>query len=102
VEKTLTARLAWSVFEPNSTTTRAILGFSVSQFLETLRKRGMFAGISAAEAYGVTCDGTNNTPDSAARGELTVDIQIAPTKPYEFIRISLTAQADAIEVTEAT
>lgn len=101
IEKTLAARLAWSVFEPNSITTRAILAFSVSQFLETLRKRGMFAGTTAAEGYSVTCDGTNNTPDSAARGELTIDIGIAPSKPYEFIRISLTAEADAIEVTEA-
>ena len=102
IEKTLASRLAWSVFEPNSTTTRAILKFSVEQFLETLRKRGMFAGATAAQSYSVACDGGNNTPDSASRGELFIDIGIAPTKPYEFIRFSLTAQADAIEVTEAT
>lgn len=102
IEKTLAAQLAWSVFEPNSATTRAILKFSVEQFLETLRKRGMFAGATAAQAYSVACDGGNNTPDSAARGELFIDIGIAPTKPYEFISFSLTAQAEAIEVTEAT
>lgn len=102
IEKTLASRLAWAVFEPNSTTTRAILAFAVGQFLETLRMRGMFAGTTAEQAYAVVCDGSNNTPDSAARGELLIDIGIAPTRPYEFIRISLTAQADAIEVTEAT
>ena len=102
IEKTLAARLAWSVFEPNSTTTRAILKFSVEQFLETLRKRGMFAGTTAAQAYSVACDGGNNTPAGAARGELVIDIGIAPTKPYEFISFSLTAQSEAIEVTEAT
>lgn len=102
VEKTLAARLAWSVFEPNSATTRAILMFSVQQFLETLRRRGMFAGTTAAQAYDVACDGRNNSPDSAVRGELVIDIGIAPTKPYEFISFNLTAQSEAIEVTEAT
>lgn len=100
IEKTLLARLQWAVFEPNAPGLRHILRFSVEQFLESLRRRGMFAGDSAAAAYAVTCDGRNNTPSDAARGEVILDIAVAPSRPYEFIRISLRAQADAIEVTE--
>jgi len=100
IEKTLLARLQWAVFEPNAPGLRHILRFSVEQFLESLRRRGMFAGDSAAAAYAVTCDGRNNSPAEAARGEVILDIAIAPARPYEFIRISLQAQADAIEVTE--
>jgi hypothetical protein len=102
IEKTLESRLNWAVFEPNGITTRQILRFSVAQFLETLRMRGMFAGASAAEAYTVICNGDNNTPDGISRGELVMDISIAPTRPYEFITFSLAAEADAIEVTERT
>lgn len=100
IEKTLEAQLSWSVFETNNVTTRQIMKFAVSQFLESLRKRGMFAGSSADEAYFVKCDGDNNTSTTIARGELLLEIGIAPTRPYEFLLFTLSAEAEAIEVTE--
>lgn len=100
LERTLLSRLNWAVFETNNLTTRQILKFSIEQLLERMRRRGMFAGTTAEAAYSVICDEQVNPPAGQARGELVAEIAIAPTQPYEFISFSLSAQADAIEVTE--
>ncbi|NBD30762.1 MAG: hypothetical protein GVY31_12080 [Alphaproteobacteria bacterium] len=100
LERTLLSRLNWAVFETNSVATRQILKFSIEQLLERMRRRGMFAGSTAEAAYSVICDAQVNPPAGQARGELVAEIAIAPTQPYEFISFSLSAQADAIEVTE--
>ncbi|MEL7097503.1 MAG: phage tail sheath C-terminal domain-containing protein [Pseudomonadota bacterium] len=102
IERTLLSRLTWAVFEPGNALTRQVLKFSMEQFLERLRLRGMFAGSSAAEAYSVICDDSVNTAAGQARGELVVEIAIAPTQPYEFITFSLAAQQEAIDVTEGS
>ncbi len=102
LERTLLSRLTWAVFEPNSATTRHILKFAIESLLEGMRRRGMFAGDTPAAAYSVICDEDVNPPAGQARGELVAEIAIAPTQPYEFIRFSLSAQSDAIEVTERT
>lgn len=102
IERTLLSRLNWAVFEPGNALTRQVLKYSIEQFLEKLRLRGMFAGQSAEEAYTVICDDTVNTQAAQTRGELVVEIGIAPTQPYEFITFSLAAQAEAIDVTEGS
>lgn len=100
LERTLLTRLDWAIFEPTSAFSRQILVFAVTEFLETLRRRGMFAGQIPEEAYSVRCDDDLNQPSNQMRGELIVEISVAPTHPYEFITFSLTAQAEAINVTE--
>ncbi len=102
LERTLLSRLNWAVFEPNNQTTRAVLKFAIEQLLEGMRRRGMFAGSTPEAAYSVTTGEDVNPPAGKARGELVAEIAVAPTQPYEFISFSLSAQAEAIEVTERT
>jgi hypothetical protein len=102
LERTLLSRLNWAVFEPNNQTTRAVLKFAIEQLLEGMRRRGMFAGSTPEAAYSVTTGEDVNPPAGQARGELVAEIAVAPTQPYEFISFSLSAQAEAIEVTERT
>lgn len=100
IEKSLLQKLSFAVFEVNTVTTRQFVRFAVMQFLEGLRRRGMFAGTSAEQSYSVICDESVNTPSTIANGEMYLQIGIAPTRPYEFIRFAISAEADAIEVTE--
>ncbi|KGK41981.1 hypothetical protein LH51_10570 [Nitrincola sp. A-D6] len=100
LERTLLTRFDWAIFEPATPLTRQLIVFAIEEFLETLRRRGMFAGQTPEEAYSVRCDAELNLPASQARGELIAEIAIAPTRPYEFITFSLAAQAEALNVTE--
>jgi len=102
LERTLLSRMNWAVFEPNTQTTRAILKFTIEQLLERMRRRGMFAGSTPDAAYAVNTGADVNPAAGQARGELVAEIAVAPTQPYEFISFSLSAQAEAIEVTERT
>jgi phage tail sheath protein FI len=69
------------LFEPNDKITRD----QVKQVIESamndlVAKRGLYD-------YLVVCDGSNNTSDRIARGELYVDIAIEPVRAVEFIYI---------------
>ena len=69
------------LFEPNDKITRD----QVKQVIESamndlVAKRGIYD-------YLVVCDGSNNTSDRIARGELYVDIAIEPVRAVEFIYI---------------
>jgi phage tail sheath protein FI len=41
-------------------------------------------------AFFVTCDATNNPPETRMPGELYVDIGLAPVRPAEFVVIRIT------------
>lgn len=99
IRKALEVALQWAVFEPNDWRTRAKLALTVGSFLQELWARGAFAGRSADAAYFVRCDDVNNAAEARARGELLVEIGIAPSLPFEFIvlRIGRDANGFAIE-----
>ena len=100
LERTLASRLTWAVFEPNSATTRQILKFVIEQLLEGMRRRGMLAGDTPEASYDVAVDPDLNSRTAQARGELIAEVSVAPALPYEFITFTLSAQSDAIDVTE--
>ena len=60
----------------------------------------MLAGAAPAEAFRVRCDETNNPASRRERGEMHVDIAIAPAKPLEFIVLRLSRVEDAFELAE--
>ena len=64
------------------------------------REGGALAGARPVESYRVRCDETNNPPSGRARGELVIDIAVAPAVPFEFILLRLGRIDQAFELTE--
>jgi uncharacterized protein len=100
IGKALATCLQWAVFEPNDWHTRAKLALVAGSFLEELWARGALAGATAAEAYFVRCDDTNNPPDARARGELLLSIGIAPSVPMEFLVLRIGRDANGLALSE--
>jgi uncharacterized protein len=100
IRRALDAATQWAVFEPNDDGTRALLAQSIGAFLESLRRGGALAGDRPAASWRVRCDEVNNPASDRARGELVVDIAIAPAKPFEFVILRLGRSDAAFELTE--
>lgn len=100
LEKTLEASLQWAVFESNTTVLRQAVVLSIRALLNTLWRSGALAGKTADAAYRIKCDVDNNPGDARSNGQLLAEVGIAPSVPFEFIRIRLGKTLDAIEVTE--
>jgi len=100
LRRALDAATQWAVFESNGFETRTLLAQSIGAFLETLRRGGALAGAGPTEAFRVRCDETNNPPSARERGELHVDIAVAPARPLEFIVLRLSRVEEAFEVAE--
>lgn len=100
VEHALLIAMQWAVFEPNSTRLWGLVTASISNFLNALWKQGALVGNTAAEAYYVKCDATNNTEATASIGQLIVEIGVAPTDPAEFVVFRIGRVGDTLEVTE--
>jgi phage tail sheath protein FI len=90
----------WVVFEPNSPRTRASLTATISRFLNQLWKQGALVGASAAAAFQVVCDDSNNKAATQVLGELFVDIGIAPVVPFEFVLLRLGRSTDSLDIQE--
>lgn len=100
LRRALDAATQWAVFEPNDELVRGLLAQSVGAFLESLRRGGALAGGDPASAWRVRCDETNNPPSARARGELVVDIAIAPARPLEFIILRLGRGEGGFQIAE--
>ncbi|RKP46837.1 phage tail sheath family protein [Trinickia fusca] len=90
VEQSLKQSLQWVVFEPNDQQTWAAVTRDITAFLTTLWQAGGLFGSTAAEAFFVTCDASNNPPETRALGQLYIDVGLAPVYPAEFVIIRLT------------
>ncbi len=103
IEKSLQVSIQWAVFEPNDWRTRAKLALTIGAFLQSLFERGAMVGATAAEAFYLRCDDGNNPADARDRGELLIEVGIAPTVPFEFIvlRIGRDANGFAIHQSDA-
>ncbi|MGV2287326.1 phage tail sheath C-terminal domain-containing protein [Trinickia sp. YCB016] len=90
VEQSLKQSLQWVVFEPNDQTTWAAVTRDISAFLTTIWQAGGLFGATAAEAFFVTCNETNNPPETRALGQMYIDVGLAPVYPAEFVIIRMT------------
>ena len=88
IKKSLYDGTQYAVFEPNDEKLWSNVKATCVGFLETLRLNGTLKG-TAAEAYYVIVDDSNNTDDTIAEGQLNIEIGYAPVKPAEFIIIKL-------------
>lgn len=94
IQKSTEQSLTWTVFEQNNPQLWATVTQVISSFLDTLWESGAMMGSTAAEAYFVVCDSSNNPPESVALGVLNISIGFAPIDPAEFEVISLTLQTE--------
>lgn len=88
IKKSIYNGTQFAVFEPNDKVLWAKVRAACKSFLESLRSSGALKG-TAEEAYYVTVDRTNNTPDTIDEGQLNIEIGYAPVKPAEFVIVKL-------------
>jgi len=89
LRRTLDQGFAWVTFEPNTASTWSYVSRTTSGFLEGLWKKGMLVGGKPEEAYFVQCDAETNPAENIDNGILTCNIAVAPTRPTEFVMISM-------------
>ena len=87
VERSVRDAIQWAVFLPNSSSTRGDLRTTIVGFLYRLYQEKMLDGASWKDAFTVRCDETNNTDVDVRLGLLTVDVDIRPVYPAEFVRV---------------
>lgn len=92
IQKSIEQSLAWVGYEANTAHLQSSIKSTVSAFLTNLWSSGALHGNTAAEAFYVTVDESNNPAASLAQGILYVDIGIAANKPAEFIVLRLQLQ----------
>ena len=92
--------IQWAVFEPNEWRTRTKLQLAIQSFLLSLWSRGALAGTVPGEGFRVRCDETNNPSAQRDLGRLAIDVDIAPTVPFEFITLRIGREASGFEITD--
>ena len=100
LRRALDSATQWAVFEPNDHHIRNLLQQSIGAFLESLRRGGALAGAQPSQGWRVRCDETNNPASARSRGELVIDIAVAPAKPLEFILLRLGRSEAGFELAE--
>jgi len=85
VEASIERGTQWVVFEPNDPDLWARVRRDIGAFLTGVWRDGMLFGANPSEAFFVKCDAENNPSDVRDRGQLIVDIGLAPVKPAEFV-----------------
>ena len=85
IEQSVYIGLQWVAFESNSPGLWASVTRQVGLYLTNLWQSGGLFGSTAAEAFSVQCDATNNPLAAQGDGLLNVDIMVAPVRPAEFV-----------------
>lgn len=98
VERSLRNNLQWLVFEPNRQDLWMMAKSEVEAFLNVQWQQGALFGSTAAEAFYVVCDATNNPPEDRALGVLCVDVGLAVVYPSEFVLIRITQKSGSPNV----
>jgi hypothetical protein len=100
VEASILQGTQWVVFEPNDFDLWQRIRRTISAFLLGLwRDRALF-GATPGEAFYVKCDAETNPPDVVDRGQVIVEIGIAPVKPAEFVVFRISQIVGNAEITE--
>lgn len=83
------AMTKFAVFEPNDWVLWNSITSVLSQFLNAFWQSGGLSGQASGQAYYVTCDQTNNTPDTIQQGIVTIEVGVALQFPAEFVVIKI-------------
>lgn len=90
MEKDIKNSMKAFLFEPNTFDTRLRIVRTVEPYLESIKSR------DGIDDYRVICDGTNNTDQTIAAGQIIVDIYIKPVFAAEYIIFNFTVTKDEI------
>ena len=85
VEESVERGTQWVVFEPNDADLWARVRRDVGAFLTGVWRDGMLFGATSAQAFFVKCDEELNPFDVRDRGQLIIEVGMAPVKPAEFV-----------------
>ncbi len=100
VERSVRDAVTWAVFLPNTAATRSDLKTTIGAFLYQLWSQGALDGASWNDAFSVRCDAENNPDVDVRSGLLTVDVEMRPVYPAEFVRIRFRQSPMKTEVSE--
>lgn len=79
----------FAVFEPNNSRLWDMIKVRLNRFLTDFWQAGGLKGKTAAEAFYVICDETNNTLNTISDGEVHIQIGVALQYPAEFVVINV-------------
>lgn len=99
IEETLNTMTQFAVFENNNPVLWSRLNAVINNYLNGLWQQGVLQGTTAAQAYNVVCDTSNNTPTTIAAGEVHVTVSVALNTPGEFIVININQLATSTSTT---
>jgi phage tail sheath protein FI len=91
LRRTLLLETQWAVFEPNGPALWRDLQHAIEALLRRLFQVGVFAGRTEGESFFVR---VNNETWRQDRGELLIEIGVAPAEPLEFILVRLRRDGD--------
>jgi hypothetical protein len=94
VERAVARQLLWTVFEPNDPGLRAGLRRMLDHLLGDLFARGAFAGATPAQSWFVHVATGADAAREADRGQVVVEVGVAPAEPTEFILVRVMLDAD--------
>jgi len=98
IERSVEHQLQWTVFEPNDAGLRAGLRRMLDHLLDRLFAQGAFAGATPAQSWFVRVSAGPDLALEADRGQVVVEVGVAPSEPTEFIIVRVSLDADgAIE-----
>ena len=89
LRRRLVRELAWVAFEPNDWRLWLRLHREVGDLLEALFRQGTLKGDVPEDAFYVKCDMENNPPELREKGELVLELGLAPATPREFLVLQL-------------
>ncbi|MEV0898922.1 phage tail sheath C-terminal domain-containing protein [Actinoplanes sp. NPDC049802] len=89
IEESLHRALRWVVFEPNDEQLWQAVRLEVGAYLDTLFRRGAFAGRTPREAFFVKCDASTTTESDIDNGVVNVVAGFAPVEPAEFVIVTI-------------
>jgi phage tail sheath protein FI len=101
IESSLVHLLEFAVFQPNDQLLWTQISAICNNFLSGLYAQNAFPGQNASTSYYVTCDATNNTPQTISQGIVNTTIGVALLYPAEFISL-LIAQFQSTGQTTVT
>jgi phage tail sheath protein FI len=89
IEQSIKTSIRSAVFQPNGPPLWGKLKRIITEFLNNLYQSQALVGATAAQAFYVKIDQTNNTLSTMALGQLYIEIGVAPSRPAEFIIVRI-------------
>ena len=102
VERAVRRQLQWTVFEPNDAALRDSLRVQLDALLAERFEQGCFAGGTPETSWFVHVAGGAQARAEADRGQLVVEVGLAPATPLEFLVLRVAVQAEGTISTTVT